>query len=105
MESVKELIKKSILVGLGTAEVTRAKVRKVIGSFVRRKVITKQDGKAIAEKIIKELEKHRNRIKSLSDERFKKIAARVNAIEKQLERKGRKVAKSLVKKAEKELKR
>ncbi len=105
MGSMKELIKRGILVGLGTAEATRAKVRKVVDSFVRKKAITKEDGKAIAEKIVRELEKQRSKIKGISNESLKEIAARASTLEKQLERKGRRVAKSMIKKAERELKR
>jgi len=100
---MKELIKKSMLLGLGAASLTKEKVGFLIEGFVKRKAINAKDGKWLAKQVLNELARNKKRLKRLSAIQagiFKKKARR---LESRLVKRGRKAAKSILKKAEKRL--
>ena len=98
---MKDLIKRSLLLGLGAASATKEKVDKVVRQLVKKRAITQKDGKWLADKVLKEISKHRKRLEELSkSDRLMKSA---KALENKLVKRGRKAAKNILRKAEKEL--
>lgn len=100
---MKELIKKSVLLGLGAASLTKEKVDKLVAEFVRRKAITTKDGKWLAKQILGELAKNKERIERLSKIEAQILGREAEKLEQKIMKRGRKTAKKLLSKAAKEL--
>ena len=100
---MKDLIKKSVLLGLGAASLTKEKVDKLIKELVKRKAITTKDGKWLAKQILKELAKNKERIKRLRKLEVEILGSKAKTLEKTLMKRGRKTAKSILRRAAKEL--
>ena len=100
---MKDLIKKSILLGLGAVSLTKEKVDKLAAEFVKRKIITTKDGKWLVKRVLKELAKNRERLDKLGKIEAQLFGKEARGLEKELIKRGRKTAKSILKKAEKEL--
>lgn len=103
MINMRDLIKKSILLGLGTESLTKEKVDKLVAEFIKRKVITTKDGKWLVKQVLNELAKNKERIEKLAKLQAEVLEAKAKILEKNLMKRGRKTAKSILKKAEKEL--
>jgi len=96
---MRNLIRKSLLIGLGAASLTKEKIDRLVDEFVKKKAITTKDGRWLAKQVLKELAKNAERV-----ERLGRLRKRVlNAKAKALEKRGRKAAKAILKKAEREL--
>ena len=101
---MKDLVKKSLLVSLGAASLTKSKAEKVIKGFVEKKAITAKDAKAVLNSVIREAEKQRSRLMGAGKTKGSELKKEALKMEKQLERLGRINAKKIVKLIEKELK-
>ena len=100
---MKNLIKKSMLIGLGAASVTKEKVDKLLTEFVKKKVITTKDGKWLARQILRELAKNKERIEKLSRMEAMLLKRKAKRIEKKLMKRGKKAARNILTRAAKEL--
>jgi len=100
---MKNLIKKSILLGLGAASVTKEKVDKLVGQYVKKKAITKKDGKWIADQVLKQLANNMDRINKMKNVKAGVLRQKAKGIQKKLIKRGRKTAKGILSRASKEL--
>jgi len=101
---MKDLVKKSLLIGLGAASLTKSKAEKIIKGFVKKKAITAKDAKAVLNAVIKEAEKQRSRLMGIGKTRGSELEKEALKMGKELEKLGRINAKKIVKLVEKELK-
>ena len=101
---MKDLVKKSLLIGLGAASLTKSKAEKIIKEFVKKKAITAKDAKAVLNAVIKEAEKQRSRLMGIGKTRGSELEKEALKMGKELEKLGRINAKKIVKLVEKELK-
>ncbi|MDP3765616.1 MAG: hypothetical protein Q8R04_03820 [Nanoarchaeota archaeon] len=100
---MKGLIKKSMLLGLGAVSLTKEKVDNLVAELVKRKAITTKDGKWLAKQVLNELARNKKRLERLSAMQAEIFRKKARKLEIRLVKRGRKAAKSLLKKAEKEL--
>ena len=96
---MKDLIKKSLLMGIGAASLTKEKVDKLLDEFVKRKAITTKDGKWLAKQVLKDISKNAERIEKLGGLQKRVLSAKAKGLEKR----GRKAAKIILKKTQREL--
>lgn len=109
---MKEIIKKSFLLGLGAATLTKNQAEKMIKSLVKKNAVTAKDGREMLKKIKKEALNESNRIKNIAEKETKRVAGklgvvspahiaevkkRLKSIDKELSSKGKKTLKSVLK--------
>ncbi|MBI2653662.1 hypothetical protein HYX02_02510 [Candidatus Woesearchaeota archaeon] len=100
---MRHLIKKSILLGLGVASLTKERIDKLVAEFVRRKVITTKDGKWVARKVLGEIAKNKKRLEKLAKLQAEVLEISAKSIERRLVKRGKKTAKKILRMAAKEL--
>lgn len=100
---MRELIKKSILIGLGAASLTKEKIDNVVAEFIRRKIITTKDGRWLVKQVLKELAKNKERLDKLTRLEGQLLGKEAKSIEKRLIKRGRRTAKKILSRAAKEL--
>lgn len=100
---MRELIKKSIFIGLGAASITKDKVDKLVAEFVKRKIVTTKDGKWLVGQVLKEIAKNKKRLGKLKKLETQILSEEAKSIEKKLIKRGRKTAKNILSRAAKEL--
>ena len=96
---MRNLIKKSLLMGIGAASLTKEKVGKLLDEFVKKRAITTKDGKWLANQVLKEISKNAEKIEKLGRLQKRVLSAKA----KSLEKRGRKAAKIILKEAQREL--
>jgi len=109
---MKELIKKSFLLGLGAATLTKNQAEKMIKGLVKKNAVTAKEGKDMLKKLKNEALNESNRIKNLAEKEAKRVAGklgiisqariaevkkRLKSIDKELSSKGKKTMKSVLK--------
>ena len=52
---MKDIIKKSLLIGLGIAAVTRPKIEKLVKDFTKKKAISAKQGKDVVSDVMKQI--------------------------------------------------
>lgn len=100
---MKELIRKSVLLGLGAASLTKEKVDNLVAELVKRKAINTKDGRWIAKQVLNDLARNKKRLERLSAIHAEILGKKAKKLEKALMERGSKTAKRLLKKAEKGL--
>lgn len=100
---MRELIKKSILLGLGAASLTKEKIDKLAAELVKRKAITTKEGKWLAKEVLREIAKSKERVRRLGVLQSRILSEKARKAEKKLLKRGRRAAKSIISRAEKEL--
>ena len=98
---MKELIRKSMLLGLGAASLTREKISGLMKEFVKRKAITAKDGKMLFRQVLKEAIKHKSRIEKLGTMHAAALKQKAKSIERHIMKRGRKAAGSIIRKVRK----
>lgn len=101
---MKNLIRKSILIGFGAASLTKSRAEKLVRQFVKKKAITSKDANAIINAVIKEIVKQNKRLQQFGKAKGAELRKRAIKISAELEKLGRAQAKKVLKLAEKGLK-
>ncbi len=109
---MKELIKKSFLLGLGAASITKAKVEKIVKEIAKKGGINTKEGKQMAKRVLTYANRERKRIQKLVQKEANKntkkmgliskaeaesMKIRIKALEKRLREEGKKTAKRMLK--------
>ena len=109
---MKEIIKKSFLLGLGAATLTKNQAEKMIKGLVKKNAVTANEGREMLKKLKKEALNERNRIKNLVEKEAKRVAGKLGvvsripiakikknlrSIDKELSGKGKKTLKNIMK--------
>ncbi len=97
---MKNVVKKSLLIGIGAVSATKPKVRNVLREFEKAGILRKKQADDILSKVVAEAKKRQAWLKQqvgLGGKRWKK---RANALARRLEARGRKTARKIIKKAQ-----
>ena len=79
---MKEAVKKSFLLGLGAASITKKEAEKIIGNLVRRDSISIKHGREMLKKIKKHAEGESRRMRQLMEREAKKFTSEVKIVSK-----------------------
>ena len=103
-DKMRELIKKSLLIGIGAASVTKSRAQKLLKAFVRKKAISSGEAKAIARAVLKEASRQNARLRQFGKAKGSILGKKAARISNELERLGKAQARKVLKMAEKRLK-
>ena len=79
---MKDIIKKSFLLGLGAASLTKSQAEKIVKELVKKHGVTVKEGKDMLNNIKKEALNETNRIRKLAENEAKRIAGNLDAASK-----------------------
>jgi polyhydroxyalkanoate synthesis regulator phasin len=77
-----EVIKKSILAGIGALALTEEKVQEVIDEFVQKGQITQKEGESLVNEIQKVIDDHKAKLTTMIDEHVKSLLDGLNLVTK-----------------------
>ena len=110
---MKETLKKTFLLGLGAAALTKKELEKKSNVLIKKSGITVKDSKEVLGKILFEANKGQNRVNKMIlaevnnakanlvkvyEPKIKKLKKKIGSLEKRIQKEGRKVAKGTLKK-------
>lgn len=72
-----DLIRKSLLLGFGLADLSRTKVEKFVGNLKRNRNITKADSKKAVDEVFSEIQKAKREFEKKLAEQARKLANRL----------------------------
>jgi polyhydroxyalkanoate synthesis regulator phasin len=81
-ECMLEVIKKSILAGIGALALTEEKVQEVIDEFVQKGQITQKEGESLVNEIQKVIDDHKAKLTTMIDEHVKSLLDGLNLVTK-----------------------
>ncbi len=108
---MKEIVKKSFLLGLGAAALTKKQAEKIIKDLMRRNKVTIKEGRELLKKISSAANEERRRINTFASQEAERIAKtlgsipkakiekakkRLRLIDKELTNRGKKALKSIL---------
>jgi len=109
---MKEIIRKSFLLGLGAASMTKKQAEKVVKHLVKKNAVTVKESRDMLRKIRKATDAERKRISKfagqeasrvtgkigvISKAQIAKVKKRLNSIDKELSSRGKKTLKNVLK--------
>jgi|TARA_Y100000031_G_C7980080_1_gene274335 polyhydroxyalkanoate synthesis regulator phasin len=109
---LKEIIKKSFLLGLGAATLTKNQAQKIVKELVSRNAISIKEGRDLMKKVKKEALKETSRVRRLAEKEAKTVAGklgieskiqitkvkkRLRSIDKELSSRGKNTLKKIMK--------
>jgi len=109
---MREIIRKSFLLGLGAASITKTKAQKMVKELVKRNAVSVKEGKDMLKKIKKHTDNERKRVHRFAKQEAKRVAGkigvvsknqlnrvkkRLKSIDKDLSNKGKKTLKNILK--------
>lgn len=109
---MKEIIKKSFLLGLGAASLTKGQADKIVKGLVKKNAITTKEGLEMLKRVRKEAKNESNRVKKFARQEATRIAAslgfvskaqigkvkkRLLLVDKELSSRGKKTLKNIIK--------
>jgi polyhydroxyalkanoate synthesis regulator phasin len=77
-----DIIKKSILAGVGAIVVTEEKIQDIVDDFVQKGKLTEEEGKSLIDELQKTLQENKTKLTATIDERIKCIMRDLNLITK-----------------------
>jgi len=108
---MKQLVKKSFLLGLGAASLTKKQAEKVVRNLVKRNAVTAKEGKQMLIKIKNAAKSETTRLRKFAEQEAKKIARnlgsksadqfgklkkKLKAVERELSSKGKNTLKRIL---------
>ncbi|MBS3102129.1 hypothetical protein J4458_01630 [Candidatus Woesearchaeota archaeon] len=108
---MKDVIKKSFLLGLGAASITKAKAEKIIKEIAKKSPMSAAESRQLVKKTLMAADNERKRMQALAEKEvnrialkmgsaskneIKKLRKRISALEKRLRAEGRKTAKKML---------
>ncbi len=109
---MKEIIKKSFLLGLGAASLTKNQAEKIVKELVKRNAVTIKEGKDMLKKVKKAAFSESSRARKLAEAEARRVSGklgitsktqiarvkkRLKSIDKELSSKGKKTLKNIMK--------
>ena len=113
---MKDIVKKSFLLGLGAASITKSQAERIVKELTRKGGVNTKEGKKLLRRVLTQANKQRKSIQALAQKeaiRLKKgvnlvskaevnkLKSRINALEKKLHAEGKKTAKNLLRRVSK----
>lgn len=77
---MKEIIKKTFLLGLGAATLTKNQAEKTVKELIKRNAVTVKEGSDMLKKVKKEALNESKRIRKLAEGEAKRIAGKLSVI-------------------------
>ncbi len=77
-----EVIKKSILAGIGALAFTEEKIQEVIDDFVQKGKLTQKEGESLVDELQKVIHENKAKLTAMIDERIKAIMDELNLLTK-----------------------
>ena len=108
---MRDLIRKSFLLGLGAASLTKAKAEKIVKELAKKGSVGTKEGRQLVNSVLAEANKERKRIQALvqkeanriakktgiaSKAQIKRLKGKINELEKRLSKEGEKTAKKIM---------
>ena len=109
---MKDIIKKSFLLGLGAATLTKSQTEKIVKELVKKNAVTVKEGRDMVKKVKKAAKSESDKIKKFAGQEAKRVAGavsgvskshigtvkkRLKSIDKELSSKGKKTLKGIIK--------
>ena len=109
---MRDIIKKSFLLGLGAASITKAKAEKIVRELVKKNAVNIKEGREMLSKVKKEADNERKRVQKFAEQEAIRIAGklgvmpknkiektmkRLKSIDKELSNEGKKTLKRILK--------
>jgi len=98
---MKDIIKKSFLLGLGAATLTKNQAQKIVKELVSKNAISIKEGRGLMGKVRKEAINEAKRVAGklglFSKEQITKVKNRLKSIDKELSSRGKKTLKNIMK--------
>jgi len=79
---MKDIIKKSFLLGLGAASITKAKAEIMVKELIKRNAVTIKEGREMLRNIKKEGDNERKRVQKFAEGEAKRIAGKLGVMPK-----------------------
>lgn len=79
---MKEIVKKSFLLGLGAASMTKKQAEKIIKDLVRKNAVTLKESRGILKKIGKAADSERKRISKFAQQEATRISSQMGIVSK-----------------------
>ena len=92
---MKDTVKKSFLLGLGAASLTKSQAEKIIKGLVRKNAVTISEGKGMLKRIKKHATNEGKRIKKFAQQEANRVAKERGVGEKEKGEKGKKKRKEI----------
>ena len=109
---MKDIIKKTFLLGLGAASITKNQAEKMVKELVKRNAVTVKEGKELIRKVKKHATNESKRVRKFAEQEVKRIAKefgyvskaqlgkikkRLKSVDKELSARGKKTLKKIMK--------
>jgi len=109
---MKDIIKKNFLLGLGAATLTKNQAEKTVKELVKKNAVTVKEGRDMLNKVKKAAKNEGNRVRKFAEQEAKRVAGtvgglskihigkvkkRLKSIDKELNSKGKKTLKGILK--------
>lgn len=109
---MKDIVKKSFLLGLGAASTTKKQAEKIVKELIKRNAVTIKEGRDLLKRASKAAQQEREKISEFANEEAKRIAkgfvsipkaqigkvkTMLKSVEKELSNEGKKVLRSVLK--------
>ncbi len=78
-----EVVKKSILAGIGVMAVTEEKVQEVLDEFVEKGKLTQKEGESLFDEVQKIVQENKEKVSAMIDERVKFILDELHLLTKE----------------------
>jgi len=91
---MRDIIKKTFLLGLGAASLTKSQAEKIVNELVKRNAVTIKEGRDMIKRVGKEAFNEGNKIKKLAEKEAKKMARNLGITSKGSIEKVKKMLKS-----------
>lgn len=92
---MRDIVKKSFLLGLGAASITKAKAEKIVKELVKKNAVNIKEGREMLSKVKREADSERKRIQKFAEQEAKRIAGKLGVIPKNKIEKVRRRLKSI----------
>ena len=79
---MRDLIKKSLLLGLGAASITKVHAEKIIRELMRKNTVTVKEGRQLLGRISRAAQQEQNRIAGFAAQEARRIAEDIGAVPK-----------------------
>ena len=92
---MKDIVKKSFLLGLGAASMTKSQADKIIKELVKKNAVSIKEGKGIFKKVRKHADNERKRVQKFAEQEAKRMAKDLGFISKEQVSRSKKMLKSV----------
>lgn len=78
-----DIIRKSLLIGVGAVAFTEEKIQEIVGEFVKKGEISQKEGDSLLHELQHAIDDHKEKLTSTIDDHVKKLLNEFNLVTKQ----------------------